>query len=107
MNQILIAGLLLLGSFQAEARNFAGKVIMSACDMSTASCTSKPIDMKFMDNVAIQATFTGSPVGTFKVQISSDVGETGGAVVTWSDYTGASAAITTAGDVMFNLSGAG
>lgn len=41
-------------------------------DMSTASITSAVTAIEFLDNIGIQINFTGSPVGTFAVQISMD-----------------------------------
>lgn len=39
-------------------------------DMSQASITSAVTDIQFLDNIGIQLDFSGSPVGTFDVQIS-------------------------------------
>jgi hypothetical protein len=41
-------------------------------DMSTASITSIVTNIQFIDNVGIQLSFTGAPVGTFAVQVSAD-----------------------------------
>jgi hypothetical protein len=46
--------------------------IITSGDMSQASITSTPTNIQYLDNVGIQLTWTGAPVGTFSIQISSD-----------------------------------
>lgn len=46
--------------------------ILSAGDMSAATLTSSVTNIQFLDNLAIQCNFTGSPTGTFAVQFSLD-----------------------------------
>lgn len=41
-------------------------------DMSQASLTSSITEIQYLDDVGVQLTWTGSPVGTFAVQISAD-----------------------------------
>ena len=41
-------------------------------DMSLASLTSSVTSIEFLDNVGFQLNFTGSPVGTFSVQVCMD-----------------------------------
>ena len=41
-------------------------------DMSTVSITSAVTSIQWLDNVGIQLNFSGSPVGTFAVQVSAD-----------------------------------
>lgn len=58
-------------------------------DMSAASITSDVTDIQFLDNVGLQLQWTGSPVGTFSVQVSADyaISSITGAVTnpgTWS-----------------------
>lgn len=43
-----------------------------AGDMSTASITSTVTEIKYLDDIGIQLTWTGSPVGNFEIQISAD-----------------------------------
>jgi len=45
--------------------------ILSAGDMS-GNLTSKVYPIEYFDNIAIQMNFTGSPTGTFAVQVSLD-----------------------------------
>ncbi len=76
------------------------ETIISAGDMSLASLTSTTINLDFKLIVAIQAVYTGSPVGTLKLQ-----GSIGG--TSWSDISGSSTAITTSGDVLYNITDIG
>lgn len=41
-------------------------------DMSLSSLTSTVTDIQFLDNIAIQSNFTGSPVGVIAIQVSAD-----------------------------------
>lgn len=47
-------------------------VIVSACDMSQATCTSPSISIWSVSNLDFQAVWTGTPTGTFTVEISED-----------------------------------
>lgn len=66
-------------------------------------------------NFSIQLVFTGTPNGTFKLQGSNDAGSPDGGsqpflysgVTNWTDITGSSQAITTAGDLMYQFENAG
>lgn len=46
--------------------------IITNGDMSQASLTSIVVPIQFEDNVGMQFVWTGSPVGTFTVQVSLD-----------------------------------
>ncbi len=46
--------------------------ILTAGDMSLTSLTSQVTNIQNTDNIAIQANFTGAPVGTFSVEVSVD-----------------------------------
>jgi hypothetical protein len=59
--------------------NLATFVSLSAGDMS-ADVTSASTDVRWMDNLVMYLTFTGTPAGTFKVQVSPDN-------LTWVDLT--------------------
>lgn len=41
-------------------------------DMSAASITSLVTEIQYLDDVGIQLNWTGSPVGTFAIQVSAD-----------------------------------
>lgn len=43
-----------------------------AGDMSAASITSAVTNIQFLDNIGVQFNFTGTPNGTFAVQVSAD-----------------------------------
>lgn len=45
---------------------------VEAGDMSAASITSAVTDIQFLDDVGIQFTWSGSPVGDFSIEVSAD-----------------------------------
>lgn len=45
---------------------------IAAGDMSLASLTSAVTDIQFLDDIGIQFTWSGSPVGSFAIQVSAD-----------------------------------
>jgi hypothetical protein len=73
--------------------------ILAAQSMAS-SFNSDPIYIGHLEVCAIQAVFTGSPVGSFKLQSSLDG-------VTYTDITGSTAAVSAAGDIMWNVDAAG
>lgn len=90
-----------------SSRQFSGQKIITSCDMSTTSCGSLAIDAKYLDNVSVQAIFTGSPVGALSVQVSNDTTTAQANVGTWTDYSGMAYTISAAGDIVFNMSNVG
>lgn len=80
-----------------------------------SSLSSIGIDLNQTVMYSIQAVFSGSPVGTLKLQISNDivpvapvagnpVGSNPAAnVVNWTDYTGSSTAVSAAGNFVWNV----
>lgn len=70
--------------------------LVSAGDMS-GNITSNKQQLNHIAMASIQAVYTGSPVGTLKLQISNDD-------ITWTDYSGSGAAVSGAGDFMWNIS---
>lgn len=56
--------------------------VLSSVSMS-GTVTSSVTNLSQLDNIGVQFNFTGSPVGTFNVQVSNDYNESnqGGAVV--------------------------
>lgn len=79
----------------------------------TTVITSNPVRLDQIYGYAIQAVYTGSPVGTLKLQASSDsparqtqVSNGGPDVVTnWTDITDSSEAVSGAGSFMWNVTG--
>ena len=69
-------------------------------DMSVAVLTTEPVVLDHIQVCAIQAVFTGAPVGALKLQAN-----VGGP--TWTDVDGSTAAVAAAGNFMWNLSAAG
>ena len=80
---------------------------------------SQGVDLQYFYAHSIQAYWTGSPVGTFKLQVSNDtvvmdqegIAMAGGytvptsmssQVVNWSDYTGTLSSTTVGSPVMWN-----
>ena len=51
--------------------NLVTYVSLAAGDMSL-SLTSAATDIRWLDNLVMYLTFTGTPTGTFKVQVSPD-----------------------------------
>ena len=92
---------------------FAPIRLMTAGDMS-GSLSSNGVNLNQMVKFTIQAVFTGAPVGTLKLQISTDdvpqapAGQNPSAnVVNWTDYTGSSLAVSAAGNVAWLVEGSG
>lgn len=53
-----------------------------AGDMSQATITSAVSNIQFLDDIGIQLNFTGTPTGTFAVQVSIDYAQDSQGVVT-------------------------
>lgn len=56
----------------SRAKNLPVYQNISSGDMSTAAITSQVTSIQFMDDVGLQLNWTGSPVGTFQIQVSLD-----------------------------------
>lgn len=80
-----------------------------------ATFASNGVDTGQIVLLSIQAVWTGSPVGSFKLQISNDdvpvavepnkpyAQNPSSNVVNWTDYTGSTTAVSGAGDFMWNI----
>jgi hypothetical protein len=82
-------------------------------DMS-ASFASNPLWLGHICNYSIQLEFTGSPNGTFKLQMSNDPGQPSqqplvefNYVKNWTDIKGSDQVITASGDHSWNVQDAG
>lgn len=79
------------------------------------SFNSRPIWLGHICNYSIQLVFTGSPVGTFKLQLSNDAGhpnaqakaEQSADVTHWTDITDSAQSISAAGDHSYQVANAG
>lgn len=76
--------------------------IVTSGDMSQATITSTAIDLTNNNQWAIQAIWTGSPVGTIKLQVSNDIVDLCSNVTHWSDYTQTIQTVSSAGDFLWN-----
>ncbi len=80
-----------------------------------ASANLKPVWLGHILNGCIQLTFTGTPAGAFKLQISNDKGEPNAAseaqkylnVTNWTDYDNSAVTISAAGSLAYNLQNMG
>lgn len=52
--------------------NLLSFVTIAAGNMASASITSAVTSIQFLDNIGYQFSWTGSPVGTFALQVSAD-----------------------------------
>jgi hypothetical protein len=81
----------------------------------TSSITMKPQWLGHIANYSIQIFFTGSPTGTFKLQISNDTGTPNAqgdakkyaGVTHWTDYDGSPLSVAAAGDVAWDVQNTG
>jgi len=87
------------------------KVIVPAGTVMNTTINSQAIDMQQLWGCAIQAVFTATPTGTFKIQASSDPatsynsgnGQGANPIVNWTDVANSSYAVTASGNYMWNI----
>jgi ABC-type phosphate transport system substrate-binding protein len=86
---------------------FTNEKITSAQSMG-ASFTSESVLIDQIYGFSMQAVFTGSPVGTFKLQASNDNinAKFPQDVTNWTDIADSSEAISDAGGITWNFNGA-
>jgi hypothetical protein len=83
------------------------KNIINGVVMNT-TINSLPYDVQQIYGYAIQATFTGTPTGSFKLQASNDPAtsynnQSASQVVNWTDIVGTPYSVTAAGNYMWNV----
>ncbi len=84
---------------------------LSGTDM-TSNITCDPIWLGHIAYYSIQLVFTGTPDGSFKLQVSNDIGSNdlsiaSATVTNWTDLAGSSTVVSASGDLMFNANNAG
>jgi hypothetical protein len=79
--------------------------ILDNADMS-AGFVSEPILLDQIYGFSLQAIFTGTPNGSFKLQVSNQDVFLREQVTEWTDLADSSTAITAAGDIMYNVTSA-
>lgn len=79
-----------------------GKVITDA-DMA-ASFESDQLSVLAFNGYFLQLTFTGSPVGSAKIQVSADEMGVPSGSSTWSTLDDSTVAITESGSISYNVS---
>ena len=88
---------------------------LSSTDMSNSTITSNAIWLGNIINYNIQIVFTGSPVGTFTLEVSDDDGNTKQPIIdpatesitNWSTYQGSSQSISAAGNHSYEVQNSG
>lgn len=100
--------LILLASSFSFALRFTSAQVITNGDLSMTEIDSVGVDVNQLVNASFQSVFTGSPVGTMKLQFSDTLSYlcTDSRIV-WTDYTGSSTAISAAGTFAYNLIEAG
>jgi hypothetical protein len=82
--------------------------------ITAANYTSEGYYIGHIVNYAAQITFTGTPTGSLKLQVSCDIGNPNApfphsddSVINWVDLAGTTVAISAAGSVLLNIVDAG
>lgn len=101
--RLLLIFIFTLACTPVFAANFYENVaIVTSGSMGASSVTSSAFDAKLCDNVSVAAVWGtgGSPVGTFKMQVSNDSAVRAASAVStsWIDYSGSSQAISADGN---------
>lgn len=83
--------------------------IIPADTVLNANINSSPMPLYQVYGYSIQAVYTGTPTGTFKLQASSDPvfpgnkGPNSNFVTNWTDVANSSVTVTAAGNYMWNV----
>lgn len=83
-------------------KNIISRVFIDDQSMSS-SFNSSALRLLLAASSNIQLAFSGSPVGTFKLQSSADVTEVESELVNWDDIPDSSQAISAAGTHTWNI----
>jgi hypothetical protein len=81
-----------------STETYSSAALLTSSTM-TANITSNPVALTGRLGCSFQPVWTGSPVGTVKVQVSVDG-------TNYSDYEGSSVAVNGAGSTVFNVTNA-
>jgi hypothetical protein len=81
----------------------------------SASRNYKPVWLGHIEHFSVQATYTGTPNGTFKLQGSNDIGNVnaqseanqGASVTNWTDIADSDVVVVAAGNFMINFENCG
>jgi hypothetical protein len=84
---------------------FTNEKIVSSQAMNV-NFASIPILLDQLYGANLQAVYTGSPNGFFKLQASNDDVPLSNSVSNWTDIVGSTQLISTSGSIMWNLNGA-
>lgn len=81
---------------------YDARPVITAGDMSAASINSLGFSLDQYTSFSCQAVWTGSPVGTLKIQVSGDIVADCTLPTNWVDYTNSSYAVSAAGNLLWN-----
>lgn len=87
--------------FAAVSTIWAPQQIVSSGDMS-GSVSSTAVSLTNAYQYSVQATYTGSPVGSLELQVSNDIQDCA-SVTNWSSIAASVQAISAAGSYMWNV----
>jgi hypothetical protein len=108
MRNVILGIVLLLGVYETRALVFIPRQIISACDMSTTSCSSSMVDMSKCTVASIQAKWTGATSwGSFSLALSNDTTTNPLSVSALTTYAGTVQDVSGASSFVYNLSNAG
>ena len=82
----------------------ANEPIITNGDMSQVSLTSTQVKLDHIGQFAVCAVYSGAPVGTLKLQASTDSTTP---ATNWADITGSSTAVNGAGIFIWNIANVG
>jgi hypothetical protein len=69
----------------------------------TANYQTTPLKTERTEFVSIQAVWTGTPSGSFTIQLSNDPTDNPSVVSNWTDYTGSAFVVSAGGTYVWNM----